>query len=92
MLEHERTKYPILLIMMQPETKISSVLAPRLEKSTSAKVDSMLSTITTANNIEYIPMVTLTTDIYKALTKIILPHIRNKVLLFFLNEANLAVR
>lgn len=78
--------------MMQPETKISSVLAPRLEKRTSAKVDSMLSTITTANNIEYIPMVTLTTDIYKALTKIILPHIRNKVLLFFLKEANLAVR
>ena len=31
-------------------------------------------------------MVTLTTDIYKALTTIILPHIRNKVLLFFLNE------
>lgn len=72
--------------MMHPETKISSVLAPRLEKSTSAKVDSMLSTITTAKTIEYIPMVTLTTDIYKALTKIILPHIRNKVLLFFLNE------
>jgi hypothetical protein len=81
--EHERTKYPMLLIMMHPDTKISSVLAPRLEKSTSAKVDSMLSTITTAKTIEYIPMVTLTTDIYKALTKIILPHIRNKVLLFF---------
>ena len=55
----------MLLIITVADNRISSVLAPRLEKSTSAKVDSMLSTITTATMIEYIPMVTLTTDIYK---------------------------
>lgn len=45
--------------MTQTDIRISSVLAPRLEKSTSAKVDNMLSSITTPNTIEYIPMFTL---------------------------------
>ena len=69
--------------MIQTDIRISSVLAPRLEKSTSAKVDNMLSSITTPNTIEYIPMFTLVQTL-KHFTEYILPQITHKVLLFLL--------
>ena len=45
--------------MTHTDIRISSVLAPRLEKRTSAKVDNMLSSATTPNTIEYMLMFTL---------------------------------
>lgn len=72
--------------MMQTEIRISSVLAPRLENKTSAKVDSILSSITTAKRIEYVPMITLSLKCKMHFTVNILPHNALKVLLFFLNK------